>query len=126
MSKKPARKSPRKFKVIDYHAQIEAGAPLHLTDALDALRLDPALDALDDDLIYTSAHKIATKVYRLFEDVSHAYNVAMGEVQEQMGDDWFNRLEGAGAAAERRLVLAAYFLGVRCGRITQPVSGGAR
>jgi len=126
MSKKPARKSPRKPKVIDFHAQIETGYPLHLTEALDALRLDPAIYALDDDLIYSSAHKIASNVYRSFEDVSHAYNEAMCAVQEQMGDDWFNRLEGAGAAAERRLVLAAYFLGVRCGRITQPVSGGAR
>jgi len=54
----------------------------------------------------------------MYTDLDHAYEEVMCEVQRKMGQATFSRLESAGLAAERRL--AAYFIGVRCGRMMPP------
>lgn len=105
-----------------YHEQITPGVVNLglLATALDELRLDPAIEWLDDDRIQSSADRVADKIYPSYLELFRAYHQALYEVQRKMGDSIFNRLEGAGAAVERRLVLAAYFIGVRCGR-TMPI-----
>jgi hypothetical protein len=108
-----------------FHDHIEPGPPLHLRAALDAHAFDLAIDWPDDSAIYGAADRIAETVYRSYQGLEVALNRAMSEVQDKMGDEMFNRLEGVGLAVERRLVLAAYFLGVKCGRMAQPRSGGA-
>jgi len=120
-----ARRITRKPKAPDYHAQITPGivSVQKLTAALETLRLDLAVTWIDDVEILNDAYLIAGKIYDSFEDLAHAYNMARAEVQETMGNALFLRLEGAGEAKERRLVVAAYFLGVQCGRMTQPRNG---
>ncbi|HWF83603.1 MAG TPA: hypothetical protein VG222_02085 [Vicinamibacterales bacterium] len=124
--RKSARPATRQPKAPNFHDQSETGHPLNLRAALDALKLDLALSPLDDTTIYVYADRLAGAVYGSYNDLLHAFNVTMGEVQGEMGDAIFNRLEGTSAATARRLVLAGYFLGVHCGRMTQPTSGGAR
>ena len=95
-----------------------------LTVAINDLRIDLAIDRLDDHELKIAADRLASTIYRSFLDLQHEYNVAMSAVQLKMGDAMFNRLAAGGAAVSQRLVLAAYFLGVHCGRTTPAPSGG--
>jgi len=123
MSKTPAPIT-RKPTVHNFHLDIEPGmvSERKILDRLEHFKLDPVFWAPSDE-IYARARELSTLVYEKYEDLDGAYDQALYEVQKKMGDAIFNRLEGAGAAATRRLMMAAYFIGVHCGRMS---AGGAR
>ena len=120
------KKKKAALKVRTYHDWIEPGAVSEklLAARVDDLALDPALWVPSDEL-YSMANELARRLFGNFEEVDKAYAEALYLLQNMSadGETLFNRLEGSGMAVERRLLMASYFIGLRCGRM---VAGGAR